>query len=58
MEKKILITINPQGAMSVTTEGIETLPEMLGILEMVKAGKINESFGIKPYVSPIHKLKN
>jgi hypothetical protein len=52
-EKKILIIISAEGACSVTSQGIPSMYETIGILEMVKVMKINDALGIKPYVSPI-----
>ena len=53
MEKKILIVMSEDGSCTVTSDGITSMPELIGMLETVKAMKVNESLGIKPYVSPI-----
>ena len=55
MEKKILIVMSEDGSCTVTSDGITSMPELIGMLETVKAMKVNESLGIKPYVSPIIK---
>lgn len=53
MEKKILIVMGEDGSCKVSVEGIPSMQELIGTLEIVKAMKVNESLGIKPYVSPI-----
>lgn len=51
-EKKILIVMTPDGACKITTQGIPSMPEMIGILETVKAMKVNEMLGIRPMPLP------
>ncbi len=50
--KRILIVMGADGSCKVSAAGIPTMPELIGILETVKAMKINEMLGIRPTPPP------
>lgn len=52
MRKTVNIELDESGACTLNSEGVTTIMELIGILEMTKAMQINGALGLRPNMAP------
>lgn len=59
MEKQLIITMTAAGELSVEKRGLTDVLQIVGLLELVKVGEINQSMQAapsSPIIAPLHKF--